>query len=85
MLSVIVPAHNARGELEQCLSALAHSTYKNFEVIVVDDASTESRQALLPDDRFDVGADTGTPVDEEDDLVPAPPDRETRRVGSYSA
>jgi hypothetical protein len=40
---------------------------------------------LLPDDRFDVGADTGTPVDEEDDLVPAPPDRETRRVGSYSA
>ena len=52
MLSVIVPAHNARGELEQCLSALALSTYKIFEVMVVDDASRESRQALLPDDRF---------------------------------
>jgi glycosyltransferase involved in cell wall biosynthesis len=41
-LSVIVPARNARMHLSRCLDALAHSEYGNFEVMVVDDCSTDN-------------------------------------------
>lgn len=40
-LSVIVPVRNDPENLQQCLQALAASTYSNYEVIVVDDASTD--------------------------------------------
>jgi GT2 family glycosyltransferase len=42
-LSVIVPAYNAAGYLEECLSALSTQTLQpeRYEVIVVDDLSTD--------------------------------------------
>jgi glycosyltransferase involved in cell wall biosynthesis len=40
-LSVIVPACNSRLHLPRCLDALARSEYLQFEVIVVDDCSTD--------------------------------------------
>jgi glycosyltransferase involved in cell wall biosynthesis len=40
-LSVIIPAYNASGTLGKLLDSLAKSTFKNFEVIVGDDASNE--------------------------------------------
>ncbi|MCX6792130.1 MAG: glycosyltransferase family 2 protein [Candidatus Gottesmanbacteria bacterium] len=40
-LSVIIPAYNASGTLGKLLESLAKSTFKNFEVIVGDDASNE--------------------------------------------
>lgn len=40
-LSVVIPARNCPLMLRQCLSCLADSTYRNFEVIVVDDASSD--------------------------------------------
>jgi glycosyltransferase involved in cell wall biosynthesis len=40
-LSVIVPAHNNGNQLRHCLEALRGSAYPNFEIIVVDDCSTE--------------------------------------------
>jgi len=48
--TVIVPAYNAGRDLEQCLEALARSTYTHFDVLVVDDGSTESIKPLV--DRF---------------------------------
>jgi glycosyltransferase involved in cell wall biosynthesis len=45
-LSVIVPVYNSRAELEQCLAALAKSEYDDFEVLVVDDGSTEPIEPL---------------------------------------
>jgi glycosyltransferase involved in cell wall biosynthesis len=41
VISVIVPVRNSPDELRQCLDRLAASTYREFEVIVVDDASTD--------------------------------------------
>jgi glycosyltransferase involved in cell wall biosynthesis len=41
-ISVIVPVHNGAKYLDVCLEALAASTYPGFEVIVVDDASTDA-------------------------------------------
>lgn len=46
-LSVIVPVYNSSNELEKCLSALSKSSYKMFEVLVVDDGSTESIEPIV--------------------------------------
>ncbi len=43
ILSVIVPVYNAPAELKQCLAALAASHDDDFDVLVVDDSSTEPR------------------------------------------
>ena len=41
-ISVIVPVHNGSKHLPRCLDALARSEYSEFEVIVVDDCSTDN-------------------------------------------
>jgi glycosyltransferase involved in cell wall biosynthesis len=51
-LSVIVPVYNSRVELEQCLAALANSTCDDFEVLVVDDGSTEPVKPLADEYGF---------------------------------
>ncbi len=40
-ISVIVPVRNGRTHLPRCLEALSRSEYASFEVIVVDDCSTD--------------------------------------------
>jgi glycosyltransferase involved in cell wall biosynthesis len=40
-LSIVIPAYNASDTLERLLTSLTKSTFKNFEVIVGDDASNE--------------------------------------------
>jgi glycosyltransferase involved in cell wall biosynthesis len=45
-LSVIVPVHNGEEVLGRCLAALSRSMYPNFEVIVVDDCSTDSTREI---------------------------------------
>lgn len=40
-ISIIIPAHNASNYLEQALPAIRRSSYTDFEVIVVDDHSTD--------------------------------------------
>jgi glycosyltransferase involved in cell wall biosynthesis len=45
-ISVIVPNHNGSGTLKQCLEAIRSSSYKEYEYIVVDDASTDNSVAM---------------------------------------
>jgi len=40
-ISIIIPVHNGGGHLERCLDALIESSYSSFEIIVVDDCSTD--------------------------------------------
>ncbi len=42
LLSIVIPAHNEERELAACLASLNKQSYKNFEVIIVDDGSTDS-------------------------------------------
>lgn len=41
-ISVIVPVHNGSKYMARCLGALKDSSYKSFEIIVADDASTDN-------------------------------------------
>jgi glycosyltransferase involved in cell wall biosynthesis len=47
VLSVIVPVYNSTAYLQECLAAVARSRYHKFEVIVVDDGSTEPVEPLV--------------------------------------
>jgi chlorobactene glucosyltransferase len=47
LISVIVPARNEARNIERCVSALLAQTYRNFEVIVLDDRSTDDTGAIL--------------------------------------
>ena len=37
--SVIIPVYNAENTLRECLAAIYRSSYPDFEVIVINDAS----------------------------------------------
>ena len=46
-ISIIVAIYNVEHYLEQCVASLMNQTYKNFEIIFVDDASTDSSVLTL--------------------------------------
>ena len=41
LFSIIVPIYNVDLYLEECLNSICKQTYTNFEVILVDDGSTD--------------------------------------------
>jgi len=45
-ISVIVPAYNASETLDTCLRSVFASSFKDFEIIVVDDHSTDDTSAI---------------------------------------
>ena len=45
-ISVIIPVYNAEKYLPVCLESLAIQTMRDFEVIIVDDCSTDSSRAV---------------------------------------
>ncbi|MDO4563538.1 MAG: glycosyltransferase [Clostridia bacterium] len=46
-ISLIVPAYNVENTIENCINSILGQTLKNIEVIVVDDASTDSTAEIL--------------------------------------
>jgi glycosyltransferase involved in cell wall biosynthesis len=47
MISVLLPVHNATPTLEQALASLFRQTWRDFEIIAVDDASSDSSPQIL--------------------------------------
>jgi glycosyltransferase involved in cell wall biosynthesis len=47
LVSVIIPVYNVRPYLERCVSALRNQTYKELEILLVDDGSTDGSRELL--------------------------------------
>src|ERR1700737_2450217 len=46
-VSVIVPARNEERNIRRCVTSLLEQDYANFEVIVVDDGSTDATPRIL--------------------------------------
>ena len=48
-ISVIVPAHNAEEHLSESLDSLVNQTFHDFEVILINDGSTDHTQDIIDD------------------------------------
>lgn len=46
LVSIVIPAYNVEHEIEECIHNLMQQTYANYEVIVVNDGSTDKTKKL---------------------------------------
>ena len=45
--SIIVPAYNVEKYIEKCIDSILNQSYKNYEVIVINDGSTDNTLNIL--------------------------------------
>ena len=45
-ISIIVPVYNAINYLEKCVESILHQTFSNFELLLIDDGSTDNSLEL---------------------------------------
>jgi hypothetical protein len=50
VFSVVIPAYNARPTLRRAVLSVLHQTAGDFELVVVDDGSTDGSRNVVPDD-----------------------------------
>ncbi len=46
MISIIVPVYNSEKYLDQCIQSILSQTYTDFELLLIDDGSTDSSGAI---------------------------------------
>ena len=46
LISVIIPVYNVSGYLDRCISSVINQTYRNLQIILVDDGSTDGSGEL---------------------------------------
>ena len=47
LISIIIPVYNVEDYLERCLDSIIHQSYKNIEIKVINDGSTDSSLKIL--------------------------------------
>lgn len=50
LVSVIIPAYNAKRTIRQALTSAQRQTYPYLEIIVVDDGSTDGTMSMIPEE-----------------------------------
>ena len=46
-VTIIIPVYNAEKYIEKCLDSILNNTYKNIEVILINDGSKDNSQKIL--------------------------------------
>jgi glycosyltransferase involved in cell wall biosynthesis len=46
-ISIIIPVYNVRGYIDKCLDSLINQTFDSFEVLLIDDGSTDGSSDLV--------------------------------------
>lgn len=46
-VSIIIPVYNSANYLEKCLNSILHQDYKNIEIILVNDGSTDKSREII--------------------------------------
>ena len=46
LISVIVPIYNIEMFVERCIKSIVEQSYKNLEIILIDDGSTDSSELV---------------------------------------
>lgn len=47
IISIIVPVYNAQNYIEKCINSILNQDMENYEVIVINDDSTDSTAEIL--------------------------------------
>jgi len=47
LVSILIPAYNVEDEIERCIESALEQTYKNIEIIVINDGSTDGTLAKI--------------------------------------
>lgn len=45
-VSIIIPVYNAEKYLARCIDSILNQTFQDFELILIDDKSTDSSKAI---------------------------------------
>ena len=45
--SIIIPTYNEEKDISKCLESLENQAFKDFEIIVVDDGSTDKTREIV--------------------------------------
>lgn len=49
LVSILVPVYNAEPFLRECIDSIVNQTYRNLQIILIDDGSTDGSWAILQD------------------------------------
>ena len=47
LVSILIPVYNAEKYLRKCLDSVVNQSYKNIEIICINDASTDKSLEIL--------------------------------------
>ena len=47
MISIIIPCYNAEKTIKRCLESVISQTYKNIEIVIINDGSTDKTDSII--------------------------------------